>query len=108
MKIIEVIPTGYDIRCLYRAATTAAHRELLGYMLQTGRTDNLILGGAFRLLTELHSLSDAETYKFTWDSENTAMEIIAFAEAAQARVFRKFAISKKDVKRSSKNLSLIM
>lgn len=108
MKTIEVVPTGYDIRCLYQNAVTAPQRDLLGYMIQTGRTDNLTLGGAFRLLSELNSLSSAETYKFCWESEEAAQEIIAFTEAAKARVFRKFSISRREVKRSSRNLNMIM
>ncbi len=107
MKIIEVVPTTYDIRCLYRKAKTKYHRELLGYMLQTGRTDNLTLGGAFHLLEELNKVPRAETYTLAWENEEIAKEIIAVTEAARARAFRKFALSRWEVRRTSKNISSI-
>lgn len=108
MKTINVIPTTYDIKCLYRNANTREHRELLGYMMQTGRTDNLTLGGAFYLLSELNNLPKAETYTLTWENAEMATEIIAVAEAARARAFKRFAISKREVARTSKNISNIL
>ena len=108
MKTIEIIPTVYHIKCLYRDAVTKYQRELLGYMIQTGRTDNPMLGGAFRLLFELDSVPKEEMYTLTWENKENAMEIIAVAEAVRARVFRKFAISKWKVKRINKNISNVL
>lgn len=108
MKTIKVMPTAYNIKSLYRNAVTVEQRELLGYMIRTGRTDNAILGGAFCLLGELNEITKTETYAFDLKNEEVAREIIAIAEAARARVFKKFGISKREVRKTSKNISNIL
>lgn len=107
MKYIEIIQTGYDIRCLFSEAKTVATRDLLGYMIQTGRTDNLVLGGAFRLLKELEALPAAETYQLTGE-DGAAKEIVAVAEAARAGAFHRFTLSPRELRKINKNLQLIM
>ena len=108
MKIIEVIPTSYNIKVLYQNANTKPRRALLGYMLQMGHTDDLTLGGAFNLLGELSEIPKAETYRLVWDNEESAMDIITATEMAKAGAFRKFALSRREVKRITKNITEIV
>lgn len=108
MKTIKVMPTTYNIKSLYRNAISCEQRELLGYMIKTGRTDNSILGGAFHLLGELDKISKTETYAFSWEEENDATDIISIAEAARARAFKKFGISKREVRKINKNIKNLL
>ena len=104
MKIIEVIPTTYNIKCLYQEAKSKEQRSLLGYMLQMGHTDDGTLGGAFHLLGILSEMPKSETYTLKWESEELAMDIITVVEAAKAGVFKKFALSRREVCRIRNNI----
>ena len=108
MKTIKVMPTIYNIKELYQEAITTEQRELLGYMVKTGRMDNMTLGGAFHMLGELNNVPKKETYAFSWDDDDVATEIISVAEAARARVFKKFGISKREIRRINKNIKNLL
>ena len=105
MKIIKVMETKWDINVLYENATSKAKRGLLGYMIKTGRSDDLIFGGAFALLRDIESCHGI--YRLKIQSANHR-EIIAIAEVAQNGGFDKFAISKMEIKHISSMLNQIM
>lgn len=104
MKTIIVMDTYWDIKMLYReAAQSKARRGLFGYMLKTGRTENAVFGGAFRLICDIESVPKHNTYRLHVESEN-GKEIIAAAEIAMAGGFDHFAISAREIKRTCRNL----
>ena len=104
MKTIKVMETKWDVLPLYEAATTKARRGLLGYMIKTGRSDDLIFGGAFSLLRDIeecHGLYRLKLY-------GNYKEIAYITEVAQNGGFDKFAISKMEIKRITNMLNDIM
>ena len=104
MKTIKVMETKWDILPLYQAAITKASRGLLGYMIKTGRSDDLIFGGAFSLLREIESCHGLYRLKL----HGNYKEIIYITEIAQNGGFDKFAISKTEIKRITNMLGDIM
>lgn len=108
MKIINVTECGYNIKCLYEKANSPARRALMGYMIKTGRSDDLTFGGAFALLEELEGLGK-EVYKLSiGTSSEKAKEIIAIVEVAQAGGFNKFAMSKTEIRKTSKRIKELL
>lgn len=110
MKIIKVMETRYDLSCLYKAAAdTKARRGLFGYMLQTGRTDNTVLGGAFALLCDIENVKRrGELYKLRYECGPTsAKEMVSICEVALAGGFDSFAMSASDIRRTSKKIQQI-
>lgn len=105
MKIIKVMETKWDINELYAKANTKNLRGLLGYMIKTGRSDDLTFGGAFSLLREIEECR--EIYRLKIHAKNHR-EIIAITEVAQNGGFDRFAISKKEIRTMFKMLSEIM
>lgn len=97
MKTVKVIECGWNLELLYKEAIrTKARRGLFGYMLRTGRCDNLTFGGAFYLLQQLETVWGKEAYTLKPETAN-AKEIIAVAEVAMAGGFNKFALSKREM-----------
>lgn len=104
MKTICINETGWDLHLLYREAIqTKARRGLFGYMLRTGRTDNLIFGGAFHLLKQLEPVWGKEAYSLRSETP-AARDIIAVAEVALAGGFDKFALSKREMRNTIRAL----
>lgn len=104
MKTVKVMECGWDLKFLYREAIrTKPRRGLFGYMLRTGRCDNLTFGGAFYLLQQLESVWGKEAYNLKLESA-VAKEIIAIAEVALAGGFDKFAPSKREMANTIKAL----
>lgn len=107
MRTIYINETGWDLHLLYRnAIRTKARRGLFGYMLRTGRVDNLIFGGAFQLIMELEPVWGKEAYHLKSETSH-AREIIAVAEVALAGGFDKFALSKREMKNTIRALDEI-
>ena len=104
MKTIKVMETKWDVLPLYEAATTKARRGLLGYMIKTGRSDDLIFGGAFSLLMEIENCPGLYRLKLYGNYK----EIAYITEVAQNGGFDKFAISKSEIKRITNMLNDIM
>lgn len=104
MKTINVIECGWDLKRLYKEAIqTKARRGLFGYMLRTGRCDNLTFGGAFQLICQLEPVWGKEAYNLRSET-HAAKEIVAVAEVAMAGGFDKFAPSKHEMRRTIKAL----
>jgi hypothetical protein len=107
MKQIKVMETYYDITTLYKkAAQSKPRRALFGYMMRTGRTDNTVFGGAFRLIEELEEVPKNDVYKLKLTSLKSP-EIVAVAEVAIAGGFNQFAIPFWDIKRTAKALEAL-
>lgn len=97
MKIIRVMETGNDIRCLYRQATTPNQRALLGYMVRKGRTDDTILGGALHLLREIEAAERNRVVYHLSIETPYARRIIEWVELTQFGALDRFALSKHEV-----------
>lgn len=95
MKLIYVMETKWDIENLYASATTKAQRSLLGYMIKTGRSDDLIFGGAFAMLRDVENC--ATLYRLTINT-NHYKDIIKIAQEAKQGTFRRFAFSKREIR----------
>lgn len=105
MKTITINEVGWDLHILYREAIqTKARRGLFGYMLRTGRADNLIFGGAFQLLKQLEPVWGKAAYSLRPET-SAAREIIAVTEAALAGGFDRFALSRREMQRTIKALN---
>ncbi len=105
MKTITINEVGWDLHLLYREAIqTKARRGLFGYMLRTGRADNLIFGGAFQLLRQLEPVWGKEAYSLRSETA-AAREIIAVTEVALAGGFDRFALSRREMQRTIKALA---
>ena len=104
MKRITVMDTYWDIKMLYReAAQSKARRGLFGYMLRTGKMENAVFGGAFRLICDLESVPKHSAYRLRVETAN-GKEIIAAAELAMAGGFDRFALPAREIKRTCRNL----
>lgn len=104
MKPIKVMDTYWDIKTLYQeAAQSKARRGLFGYMLKTGRTENVVFGGAFRLICDLESVPKYSAYNLKVESSN-GKEIIAAAEIAMAGGFDRFALPAREIRSICHNL----
>jgi len=104
MKTITINEVGWDLHLLYREAIqTKARRGLFGYMLRTGRADNLIFGGAFQLLKQLEPVWGKEAYSLR-SATSATRDIIAIVEVALAGGFDRFALSRKEMQRTIKAL----
>lgn len=100
MKTITINETGWDLHLLYKEAIkTKARRGLFGYMLRTGRADNLIFGGAFQLLRDLEPVWGKEAYHLR-SNTGEGRHIVAVAEVALAGGFDRFALSKREMQRT--------
>jgi len=107
MKSISVIETYWDLKRLYQeAAGSKARRGLFGYMLKTGRTDNTVLGGAFKLVCDLESVPKHNAYKLKIESAS-GREIVAAAEVALAGGFDRFAPPVKEIRKTCRALKNI-
>lgn len=107
MKSISVMDTYWDLKRLYQeAAASKARRGLFGYMLKTGRTDNTIFGGAFKLVCDLEDVPKHSAYKLKIESAS-GKEIIAAAEVALAGGFDQFAPPIKEIKKTCRALKNI-
>ena len=108
MTIIHVSEMGWDIKSLYSNADTKAKRGLMGYMMRTGRSDDLVFGGAFALVRDIEAYScHGNVYKLSICSPR-AKEIIAIAETAMAGGFDKFAFSKREIRRIGRRINDIL
>ena len=106
MKIIKVMETVYDIKTLYKEASTQAQRALVGYMLKTGKTNDVILGGAFTLVKDVERCK-GKLYKLITRTaaEENEKQIISIAETAMAGGFNQFALSKREIRRTLKRIA---
>ena len=99
MKIIRVMETGNDIRCLYRQATTPNQRALLGYMVRKGKTDSTILGGALHLLKEIE-MAERNNMVYRLSIETPyARDMIEWVELTQFGALNRFALSPLEVQK---------
>ena len=101
MKTIKVMETKWDIDSLYTNATTKSLRGLLGYMVKSGRTEDYVFGGAFSLLREIEDCRGIYRLKF---ENRDCKELVTIAEIAKSGGFRKFKISKRQIRRTLKML----
>lgn len=106
MKIIRVMETGSDIRCLYRQATTPNQRALVGYMVRKGKTDDTILGGALHLLREIEAAERNRTVYHLRIETPEARRIIEWVELAQLGALDRFALPAREIKRCIYLMSL--
>lgn len=109
MTEIKVAPTYYTITDLYKTVNggSRAMRGLFGYMMKTGRLNDVIFGGAVHLLGDLEKLDKNEVYQVTYDSACPVPEIQDISElvkAARAGAFKPYEIPQRDI---SKTLSAV-
>lgn len=105
MRNIKVIETVWDIKSLYKEATTPARRALAGYMLKTGKTNDLLLGAAFTLLREVERCKN-RLYNLSFAvMPEEEKQIVAAVEIAMNGGFKKFALSKREIKRTLKRIN---
>ena len=101
MKNIKVMATVYNLSELYKVSgKSKARRGLFGYMLHTARPDNQVFGGAMRLVEDLESVG-SNLYKLNMEDEY-GEEIAFIAEMALTGKFKKFALSKREIKKRTK------
>lgn len=101
--IIHVIETGYDIRSLYSKANTPKSRALVGYMVRKGYADDLILGGALRLLHEVEKATERNlVYNLCIESAH-AKEIIQVVDLCRQGYFDKYSMTAREI-RKNRNL----
>lgn len=106
MKIIRVMETAAPIRNIYRHVETQTQRELLGYIIRKGYTDDYVMLGALHLLREIErAKANKILYQLCLESPY-ANEIIELTELAQQRAFRQFALPAREVKRCIYLMSL--
>jgi hypothetical protein len=99
MITIKVMETGYDIRTLYRQATTPNQRALLGYIVRKGYTEDYVALGALHLLREIEQANKRKIlYQLSPETPN-ADWIIECCELAQQGAFNKFALSPAEVRK---------
>ena len=100
MKTIKVIPTYLSALELYESHETRPMRDLAGYMVHTGRINDVILGGALILLRYLNGCKNEvpiiQDYCSNYDHFH---QIIAVANAARAGAFKKYALTKRHMVR---------
>lgn len=109
MTEIKVAPTYYTITDLYKTVNggSRAMRGLFGYMMKTGRLNDVIFGGAVALLNDLEKLDKNEVYQVKVDpgySSPSLQDITELVKAARAGVFKPYEIPQRDI---SKTLSAV-
>jgi hypothetical protein len=99
MKTIRVMETAAPMRSIYRHVETQTQRELLGYIIRRGRTDDYIMLGALHLLREIERANENKIlYQLSLESPY-AEYIIEYCELAQQGAFKQFALPAREVKR---------
>ena len=100
----------YDTLTLYKRANTDSQRALAGYIIQSGKTNNKVLGGAFHVLCKIENCNDTgEIYElYNLLSADEKRKIIGVAQDAIDGKFDKYMFNESTRKNMIKNLSAPM
>ena len=105
MKNIKIVETVWDIKSLYKEANTPARRALAGYMLQTGKTNDVILGGAFSLLRDIESCKGKVYRLESGTTPRNEKLIISNVELAIGGGLNKFALKEREIRKTLKRIN---
>lgn len=105
MKTIKVMECMYDIKTLYRMASTNAERALLGFMIKSGKTNDMIFGGAFSLVHAVENCHGLYRLLPYCDTKENERKIVYIAEKAMDGEWNDFTISKKDIAYNLKRIA---
>lgn len=105
MTKIIITATPWDTKSLYQESTSPALRALLGYMVKTGNTNDVILGGAFSLIRAIE-MCNGKLYRLVSSlPKEQANEIVMVAEGAMAGNLKGFAFTQREIKKILKHIS---
>lgn len=105
MKNIEVSEGAWCVSSLYKSATTPATRALVGYMVKTNKIDSTLFGGALYLLKDIEECKDKQIYYLELcTSADKAKQMVHIAESALKGRFKKFTLSKREIRKILKNI----
>lgn len=106
LKNIQIAEGAWCLKSFYQAATTPATRALVGYMIKTCKTDDILYSSALYLLKDIESCKANELYYLeTCIPANKTKEIVHIVESARQGKYKKFAIRKKEIKKILRNIN---
>lgn len=97
----------FETLTLYRRADTEAQKSLAGYIMKTGKVNDPILGGAFRVLCKIERCNDeGEVYElYNLLTSQEKRKVIDYVQMAMDGEFSPFMFTEAERRSMIKHLS---
>ena len=94
----------WDIKSLYKEAKTPAQRALVGYMIETGKANDDLMGASFSVLRSVEKCKRKLYYLVPEVGHQDERQIISIVETTMMGGLRKYALSKREIRRILKRM----